>query len=495
MPDESPPQAPSTVKPAGALTKVGIAAGIVAVSVGAVLGLRPSIGPVVPPTLDGGPSAAADAPPPPMIVGLAECRKQRASGASSTPAKQCRDGGDATAIHAGSASCATAYYKDNIAAGPHGLGVFPAETKATSTLNDLLDFLGNSLRVSDLENTTSTALTAQGAGTILAVSIFAPKITNVSSGPATKYGWRKLVRILPAPASRATAAGIERAFVLLNYFQSDLKKSPFVGGSINTQVILVSTAASVQQGRDMAYWLDYGQTSGGAVLSSSLPATFDGRFPTTDDPTRPYFIPDGCISCHGESVPSPLLNYFDTDHIEDRLEAGNDFGAVTLAGEHMFADEGPGGCTHEQCFDVVRRLNTEMANENRIAQPCSSELQAASNWLNVHKTSSSHLAPTQRALSVTVRAQEGFPSPSPRVWSDSDDDKELLVLLNRYCFRCHGSIRFNVFDKEAVWERADVILLKTGPTAKGREAMPTDRTLPATDLQRLTALMNKLGGN
>lgn len=367
---------------------------------------------------------------------------------------------------------------------------------ATSTLNDLLDFLGTSLRVSDLEKTTSTTLTAQGGGTVLAVSIFAPKITNVSSGPATKYGWRKLVRILPTSTSRAAAAGIERAFVLLNYFQpqSDLAKSPFAGGSINTQVILVSTPASVQQGHDVSYWIDYG-ASPGALLSLSLPATFDGRFPTTDDPTRLYFIPDGCISCHGESVPNPLLNYFDTDHIEDRLQADNDFGAVSQAGEHMFADEGPGGCTHEQCFNVVRQLNAEMAQENLVAQPCSIELQAAHKWLTLHESSSAHVAPTQRALDVTVRAQEGFPIPSPRVWSDSDDDKELLGLLNRYCFRCHGSIRFNVFDKEEVWEKADVILLKTGPTAKGRDAMPTDRTLPAADLQRLTALMNKLGGN
>jgi hypothetical protein len=136
-----------------------------------------------------------------------------------------------------------------------------------------------------------------------------------------------------------------------------------------------------------------------------------------------------------------------------------------------------------------------MADENVIAQPCAIELQAATNWLSLHANSSAHIPPTQRALHVTVRPQLGVPMPSPHIWGDSDDDKALLGLLNRYCFRCHGSIRFNVFDKDAVFERADVILQKTGPAAKGRDAMPTDRTLPAADLQRLTALMNKLGGN
>lgn len=133
MPEESPPQAPPAAKPGGVLTKVAIAVGVAVVGVvGAVVGLRPSSVPVGP-TAEDGPSAAVDAPLSPTIVGLAECKKQRAGGASSTPAKQCPNGGDATAIHAGSASCATAYYKDNIAAGPHGLGVFKAETMATST--------------------------------------------------------------------------------------------------------------------------------------------------------------------------------------------------------------------------------------------------------------------------------------------------------------------------------------------------------------------------
>src|ERR1019366_2993867 len=288
-----------------------------------------------------GPMTADALPPAPTIIGLPQCRAQRAGGAPSTPPKTCTEGGDATAIRAGSPSCAQAYYANNIAAGPNGLGIFKAETMMQSTLNDLLDFLGTTLRVADLEKTPSTMLTAQSAPprAVLAVSIFAPKITNVSSGPVQKYGWRKLVRIVPGPASRAAVAGIENAYILLNYFQSDLAKSPFIDGSINTQAILVTSQASVQRGHDLAYWLDYDATAKGAPLSLSLPATFDGRFPSTDNPQRPYFIPDGCISCHGESVTSPLLNYFDTDHFEDRLQTDNDFGAVTAAGETKFAGE------------------------------------------------------------------------------------------------------------------------------------------------------------
>ena len=40
------------------------------------------------------------------------------------------------------------------------------------------------------------------------------------------------------------------------------------------------------------------------------------------------------------------------------------------------------------------------------------------------------------------------------VWKDTDPiDKELLPLLNRYCYRCHSSLRFNVFDTEALVQK------------------------------------------
>jgi len=44
------------------------------------------------------------------------------------------------------------------------------------------------------------------------------------------------------------------------------------------------------------------------------------------------------------------------------------------------------------------------------------------------------------------------------------NEAEALDLLNRYCFRCHGTIKFNVFDKGAVKQRRQQIKDRLKPS-------------------------------
>jgi hypothetical protein len=74
-------------------------------------------------------------------------------------------------------------------------------------------------------------------------------------------------------------------------------------------------------------------------------------------------------------------------------------------------------------------------------------------------------------------------------------DAALLPKLNRYCFRCHGSVKFDVFDKEMVLRFRTSMKAALFPRNKipdPRKAMPPDRTLSATELASLRELLGKL---
>jgi hypothetical protein len=82
--------------------------------------------------------------------------------------------------------------------------------------------------------------------------------------------------------------------------------------------------------------------------------------------------------------------------------------------------------------------------------------------------------------------------------SSSSDDVELLGKLNRYCFRCHGTIRFTVFDKGYVRDNAPFIQAHLKPLPAQLDAdphfrMPPDRVPDAGDLDRMSELLGKLG--
>lgn len=324
-------------------------------------------------------------------------------------------------------------------------------------------------------------------GDVLSARFFAPKIINVSDAPETrKLGWRKLIRLRPRPGSPAAQHDISSIIILFNFFTAPNDK-PFGASadSVNTQVILTRNTP----GKDSIYWLDYGPLAQGGRLSLELDASFDAgdlKSAANTSGVAPYYVPDGCVACHGLESNKALVNYLDTDAWFDRVE--NDFARVRQEGLHVLVDAGTDDSStpeFQRAFDVIRQFNREAATQNATAQPQSFHHAAAETWLRLHATSSDHVQPVQRAVLSSV------------VWNAaSPKDKETVETLNQYCFRCHGSVKFNVFDKAMVQDpqRLGLILDRLRPTAQQLNLnpgylMPPDRHLDDAIRDRLIDLL------
>jgi hypothetical protein len=313
-------------------------------------------------------------------------------------------------------------------------------------------------------------------GDVLATRFFAPKIVNISSITPIP-GWRKLVRLRVRPDSRAARVGIQSVVILFNFFAA-VGVQPFAGHSVNTQVMLLAPGLN-----DKLYWMDFDPVG---KLTVALNASFDAA----DLPgggTRDYFVPDGCNDCHGSpgNLRPPMVNYLDTDHWFDRLE--NDFSSLKTADTALVFDahtNDPAQPAFAPAFDVIRRFNEEALAQNSAVRPDSFEAQAARTWLKLHSDSNDHFPPTSRGFSLN-----GGP-----VWQLSEADG--LDRLNRYCFRCHGSVRFSVFDRPAVVERAGIMRQRINPSSQQAKVsgfkMPPDRVLDNAEIQALDQFLKNL---
>jgi hypothetical protein len=312
---------------------------------------------------------------------------------------------------------------------------------------------------------------------ILCSRFFAPKIMNIRDQPATrKNGWRKLVRLRSRPGSAAEAHHIGSGIVLFNFFTNP-GETPFgpAAESINTQAMLVTDTASVpspgNDGPATLYWLDYSPLSTGGALSLALNASFDANeLPASSDGTQPYFVPDGCVACHGENSRRSMVNYLDTDHWFDRLD--NDFTALKSRGIALLVDSQTNDVTapsYLAAFEIVRRFNEEADAQALTAQPNHDEVLASQKWLQLHAASSAHFPPTARAIGTDAST----------LWSaDNPNEAKTLSYLNQYCFRCHGSVRFSVFNKAGVRYRHPLIQESIRTGAQVGVQMPPDRPLP-----------------
>jgi hypothetical protein len=308
---------------------------------------------------------------------------------------------------------------------------------------------------------------------VLVTRFFAPKIMNIKEAEATRQlGWRKLVRMKSRPGSAARSHQIESAIILFNIFTAP-GASPFSAAeeSVNTQVMLVTDpdhvpAAGRGDPRATVYWLDYGPLSRGGTLSLALDATFDSN--ELPNPTRPYFVPDGCVACHGNNQQRSMVNYLDTDHWFDRLS--NDFTILRDQGLPLLFDaktNDPNSPGYAAAFDVIRRFNHEADEQARRAQPKHDEVLAATRWLELHASTTQTAPPTQRAI-----------GPSPQ-WSAADPTEvQQLAAFNQYCFRCHGTVKFSVFNRSALIERLVQLRTRIKADAPVGYRMPLDRSLP-----------------
>lgn len=312
---------------------------------------------------------------------------------------------------------------------------------------------------------------------ILATRFFAPKIMNINLPEATRpLGWRKLVRLRSRDGSPARKNHISAGIILFNFFNAPNER-PFSSDSVNTQVMLIvepDNVAPKGAGLDALYWLDYDALSSpsGGKLSLALNAAFDANEIQASNGKRDYFVPDGCVACHGVNPRRPLVNYLDTDHWFDRLD--NDFGGLKSQGIALLFDADTNDSTdvrYKLTFDVIRRFNEEADAEVRLAQPKHDETLASAKWLAIHAADDEHLGVLDRAIGV-------------KRWAGSDD-QALLSKLNQYCFRCHGTVKFSVFDKQQVIDRRSDIVSRIDPKAAPNLQMPPDRPLPAADREFL----------
>ena len=349
------------------------------------------------------------------------------------------------------------------------------------------NFLGNGFRHPDVIQA-GLGANPIGPDDILVTRFFAPKIMNMNEAQATrKNGWRKLVRLRARPGSAAASHHIAYAVILFNIFTAP-NAVPFspTDESVNTQIILAAETANVAppngDGLDSIYWLDYGPLSKGGLLSLALNAFFDAsELPQGSTGARPYFVPDGCVACHGGNKRAALVNYLDTDHWFDRLENDPEFATLKASGLPLLVDAKTNATdtlAYKLAFDVIRRFNAQADDEVINTQPAHDETLASHKWLEVHATNNDHVLPIDRAIGLDPR------------WSNQNaNDAKTLDALNQYCFRCHGSVKFSVFNRQELLsvQLKGIIQQVIQTNATVGVKMPPDRTLP--DEQR-TLILN-----
>jgi hypothetical protein len=228
-----------------------------------------------------------------------------------------------------------------------------------------------------------------------------------------------------------------------------------------------------QPGKDTAYWLVFENAAvDGGKRTDNLKATFDGGDYAPSDPTaeKPYYLPDACAQCHGGNASHAKLNYLDTDHWNDRIQDDDDFSILRTNSQHGVLFDGGRDTTtpaFAAAFDAIKTLNTEIRDQNVAAGGEGFQVRAVENWLRIHATNRDFLPPIDRAIPAPAT------DPAARVWSrQNPNDEALLKLLNRFCFRCHSSVIYHVFDKEAVFRRKSTIELLVN-----LNVMPQDRNL------------------
>lgn len=408
-----------------------------------------------------------------------------------------------TQVDQGSEAAAKEYYREVLS--PQ-TGFLTPDTILASSLQDLLTYFGqDGVRPSDLHGATSEELMSRGAdGEILASRFFAPKVTSVQTPspalPASGFGWRKLVRFKARAGSPAAQNDMPYLYVLQNVFLKSATGDPFTGdvASLNNQVILVRGSGPFSSSKRSMYFMVYGplvkvdadnkpirdgsgKFEDDAKLILLLNATFDGRDPETGLEPKQYFVPDSCAQCHGRSNRRLKLNLLDTDHWFDRVDPAygveegglyraEDFTELCKSPHGVLYDGGrnPESEEYKRAFDVIRKFNSEIRDQNEKAGG-GFALEATEKWLELHKTSAGHVPPYQR----------GF---GEKPWDPNNSThRRLLYFLNRYCYRCHSSIRFNVFKRDEVQARVGQIRDRLLELEEQSFWMPQDRPVPGLE--------------
>src|SRR5207253_2736229 len=97
---------------------------------------------------------------------------------------------------------------------------------------------------------------------------------------------------------------------------------------------------------------------------------------------------------------------------------------------------------YRKAFDVFRQLNTEIRDQNILSGGLQTfQIEAAKQWLKLHP-------PGPDGLKHVPPYERGFGSTA---WDPNNiSHRKLLYYFNRYCYRCHSSVKYDVFDLAAV---------------------------------------------
>lgn len=351
------------------------------------------------------------------------------------------------------------------------------------------------VQLSEAANTPREALSAVKAGDILATRFFSPKTTDVSGRQQPRqYSWRKLVRLKVLAGSRAAERGFTSLWVLTNTYEADLSRNPFHTANSNFQAILQPGVHS--EYRLPVFFFAFGPLPDAARVVASE-ASWDAGNETLGNPqgNTEYHPPIACIQCHGGDTRFARLQYLDTDHWLDRVQSDDDFAPVGASAWPALFDAGRDSSSEAFAlsFDVVRQLNREILAQNEAvdalarqeasdqglpdsanraadsAVGVSFQTRAAANWLRLHENSAAHIPPALRGFA----GDDGVTRWNP----ESPDEVKLAGLLNRFCFRCHSSVRFHVFDKQAVQDVHGTFAYHLdSDLSHGDLRMPQDRT-------------------
>ena len=416
---------------------------------------------------------------------------------------------------------ARAYYRDKVAA---QMNFMTAATIENSSIKDLLTYFGYpEINARDLHRLPSEQLMALGAGgDILATMFFAPKISRVETpAPASPaaFGWRKLVRFKARPGSGADSNEMEALYFLQNIFESSPTATPKADKNVSlfNQAIVTRKkigAGSYSATRRALYFFAYdplvkcdngsgvakdcegndvplivgGEFQDSGALGFKLKATFDARNPETEAAGKDFFyVPRSCEDCHGKSTPRGKVNFLDTDHWFDRVKpnyglAAPKFGQedFTALAQPILTDGGTDTTTPQfkSAFDVIRTLNAEIKAQQADLNPDieareNFPLRAVSKWLELHDPS---LADATRHVPPYER---GF---GPQPWDQASvGERTLLYYLNRYCYRCHSSVKYNVFERQEVLAKKGDIEDRVTVLDDQKVWMPQDRVFPGLD--------------
>ncbi|MEA2572280.1 MAG: hypothetical protein QOI24_4281 [Acidobacteriota bacterium] len=360
---------------------------------------------------------------------------------------------------------------------------FPKTKLQDSTLDDMLAYFGYAeLRPSLAEQLDPAGLMKEGlipgvkTGDILCTRFFAPKIINVGAPqvngvPKGGFGWRKVLRLRALDGSKARRAGLDAFFLLFN-MNSDTPVFP--KGKFAGQIQGILQPVYPGSHRDLYFLVFEARDAANPYrIRGFLEASFD--LAGIGENSK-YFVPVACAQCHGAGGADDKgakINYLDTDHWIDRTE--DDFTAVKH--ESVIVDGAPAYDTFRKFNELIKTQNEAVGGKGQFAWL------ATSKWLELHDpkgADATHHVPPLRRGFVAQAGDKNWTAEEPV-------DRELLPLLNQYCYRCHSSVVYHVFQKQAVFD-------DRGTLASYVDAgiMPQDRKLDAATKAKLIDLLNRM---